>query len=241
MESSIHKNASPNRSFRPTANVKPEHDVRFVYYDHDFEGHFFMNRLNRKSTPKVVAGQVQKKNNWQETPNYYNTAPPRPEIVRKRPGKGYRHLLRQKDIYDFIEILPDWSELSKGLNAIVLAPGEWDCFGYHVPGVVHICAWDSDLWITLREESFEKERDICERLGVPMEREGEDIVFRFTESTVRAHQLLATLLHELGHHHDRMTTKSKIRASRGEGYAESYARKYAIQIWERYIEAFGLP
>jgi hypothetical protein len=168
MESSIHKNASPNRSFRPTANVKPELDVRLIYDDHDFEGSFFMNRLNRKSTPKVVAGQVQKKNNWQETPTYYNTAPPRPEIVRKRPGKGYRHLLRQKDIYDFIEIL-------------------------------------------------------------------------FTESTARAHQLLATLLHELGHHHDRITTKSKIRASRGEGYAESYAKKYANQIWERYIETFGLP
>jgi hypothetical protein len=200
-----------------------------------------MNRLNRKATPKVVAGQVQKKNNWQETPNYYNTASPQPEIIRKRSGKGYRHLLTQKDIYDFIGILPDWNELSQGLNAIVLAPGEWDLFGYHMRGVVHICAWERDLWITITEDSFEKVRDICERLGVPWEREEGDIVCQFTESTARAHQLLATLLHELGHHHDRMSTKSKIRTSRGEGYAESYAKKYAELIWERYIEVFGLP
>ncbi len=200
-----------------------------------------MNRLDRKSTPKVVAGKVQKKNNWHESANYYNTASPLPEITRKRAGKGYRHLLRQKDIYDFIEILPDWSELSRGLNAIVLAPGEWDTFGYHVPGVVHICAWDKDLWITMTGEGFEKERDICERLGVPFEQEEGNIVCKFTESTARAHQLLATLLHELGHHHDRMNTKSKIRASRGEGYAESYAMEYADQIWEKYIDTFGLP
>jgi len=146
-----------------------------------------------------------------------------------------------KDIYDFIGILPDWNELSQGLNAIVLAPGEWDIFGYHRHGVVHICAWERDLWITITEDCFEKERAICERLGVPWEREERDIVCQFTESTARAHQLLATLLHELGHHHDRMSTKSKIRASRGETYAESYAKEYAELIWERYIEVFGLP
>jgi len=173
--------------------------------------------------------------------NYYNTASPRPEVIRKRSGKGYRHLLRQKDVYDFIGILPDWNELSQGLNAIVLAPGEWDRFGYHRRGVVHICAWERDLWIAITEGCFEKERDICERLGVPWERERGDVVCRFTESTARAHQLLATLLHELGHHHDRMNTKSKIRASRGESYAESYAKKYAELIWESYIEVFGLP
>ncbi|MGH9752984.1 MAG: hypothetical protein ACREA2_09385 [Blastocatellia bacterium] len=200
-----------------------------------------MNRVNRKTTPKVVAGYVRKKNNWQETPNYYNTAQPLPEIVRKRSGKGYRHLLRQKDIYDFIEILPDWDKLSEGLNAIILAPGEEDLFGYHVPGVVHICAWDSNLWLTLPIEGYEKERDILERLRVPCEAEKEDILCKFTESTARAHQLLATLLHELGHHHDRTSTRSKIKASRGEPYAEAYARRYADHLWDRYIDVFGLP
>jgi hypothetical protein len=200
-----------------------------------------MNRSPRKTTPKVVAGRVQKKNNWQGTPNYYNTSLSLPEVIRKRPGKGYRHLLLQKDIYDFIGLLPDWATLSEGLNAIVLAPGEWSTFGYHVPGVVHICAWENDLWLDVTLEGYEKERDILEKLQVPCEEENGDIICKFTESSARAHQLLATLLHELGHHHDRMNTRSKKRASRGEPYAEEYARKYSNQIWEKYIEVFGLP
>lgn len=58
---------------------------------------------------------------------------------------------------------------------------------------------------------------------------------------IRAYQLLHVALHELGHHHDRMTTKSKRRASRGEGFAERHALNYGDRIWERYLEAFGLP
>ena len=61
----------------------------------------------------------------------------------------------------------------------------------------------------------------------------------FTEAQARAYQLLHILLHELGHHHDRMTTKPKVRASRGEPYAEAYALQYEARIWDRYQEAFG--
>ncbi len=32
-----------------------------------------MRQINRKSTPKVIDGQVRKKNNWEWTPSYYNT------------------------------------------------------------------------------------------------------------------------------------------------------------------------
>jgi hypothetical protein len=201
-----------------------------------------MPRLQRKTSPRVLGGKVQRKNNWQLTPSIYHTAQPLPEILRKRPGKGSRHLLKQADIYAFIELLPDWRELSQGLNAIVLAPGRWNCFGYHVPGVVHICAWDNELWLEVTAKGYEQEKEILTRLGVPCEEdEAGDMICKFTESTAKAHQLLATLLHELGHHHDRMTTRSKGRASRGEGYAEEYARRYAELIWEKYIETFGLP
>ena len=47
------------------------------------------------------------------------------------------------------------------------------------------------------------------------------------------------LLHEFGHHHDRMTTKS-MRASRGEPYAEEYARRYEALIWKDYLKVFTL-
>jgi len=194
----------------------------------------------KKTSPKVIGGKVQKKNNWAKTPNYYRAEQAELVIDRKRPGAEYRHLLKQKDILDFIGILPDWTELSRGLNGIVLAPGDWSIFGYHRPGVVHICAWDKSLWITLSKEGYEQERFFLERFDVTCEQLGDDVVCKFTETTARAHQLLATLLHELGHHHDRMTTKSKSRASRGEAYAEEYAKRYSDQIWNRYLDTFGM-
>ena len=47
-------------------------------------------------------------------------------------------------------------------------------------------------------------------------------------------------LHELGHHHDRMTTRSRRGTARGEAYAENYALAYADRIWDGYVDAFGL-
>jgi hypothetical protein len=199
-----------------------------------------MKYLNRKSDPKVIGGLVQKKNNWALTPSYYNSELQEPIIDRKRSGKGFRHLLKQKDILAFIGILPDWKELSVGLNAIVLAPGRWDVFGYHRRGVVHICAWEEDVWMKLSEDGFAQEREIIKKLGVPYEREGDEVLCKFEEHTARAHQLLATLLHELGHHHDRMTTTFKSHSARGESYAEAYASRYAERIWISYQEVFGM-
>lgn len=199
-----------------------------------------MRYFNRKTDPKVIGGLVQKKNNWASTPDYYNTEQRTPVIDRRRPGKGFRHLLRQRDILDFIGILPDWDELSAGLNAVVLAPGRYDVYGYHTRGVVHVCAWDEDLWLRITPEGYEWEREVFEKLGVPCERRRGEVLCKFTEETARGHQLLATLLHELGHHHDRMTTRSKSAPVRGESYAEDYARKYAERIWVSYQEVFGV-
>ena len=195
-----------------------------------------------KSTPKVAGGRVQKKNNAETTPTYYDTPQPLPVIDRQRPGAGYRHVLKQRDIETFIGLLPDWAELSRGLNAIVLAPGDRECFGYHTPGVVHVCAWNIDPWLRYRTDEvyLAKNLPIFERMGVPC-KPGEDgyTCCEFSLHTIRAFQLLDVLLHELGHHHDRMTTKSQVRASRGEPYAEAYALQYEAQIWERYQDAFG--
>lgn len=199
-----------------------------------------MRISNRKSSPKVIGGKVQRKNNHSLTGDYYIVQQRMPLIDRQRPGKGFRHLLKQKDVLDFIGILPDWNELSVGLNAIVLAPGEWSTFGYHSPGVVHICAWDENIWTDFSKEGYEQEREILERLKVPCEEIEGGVLCKFTEDTARAHQLLATLLHELGHHHDRMTTKSKVKASRGEPYAIEYGKAYTKRIWEQYQEVFGL-
>ena len=198
-----------------------------------------MRIISRKSTPKVAGGQVQKKNNAEMTASYYDTPQPRPVIDRQRPGAGYRHVLKQRDIETFIGLLPDWGELSRGLNAIVLAPGECSTNGWHTPGVVGVCAWEADLWVDYAVSHYEDHKPIFDRLGVSSHPIKDGVMCEFTEAQARAYQLIHILLHELGHHHDRLTTKPKGRPNRGEPYAEAYALQYEARIWERYQEAFG--
>jgi hypothetical protein len=151
------------------------------------------------------------------------------------------------------------------LNAIVLAPRDPDRFGYHRRGVVHVCAWENSLWRVFSAWLYEREKDVLCRLGVecqlladyvaeqesygvPASRvfdaldwEGPDsMLCKFSAKQVRAFQLLGTLLHDLGHHHDLMTTRSRREASRGEAYAEEYARRHEALIWQEYLGAFAL-
>jgi hypothetical protein len=198
--------------------------------------------INRKTTPKVVGGKPLRKNRWAKTPNYYDTPQDIPAIDRRRPGLGYRHALKKRDVERFIRLLPDWKELSRGLNVIAIVAGDPTCFGWHVPGVVAVCAWDIELEIEVCWWFHHEHRKVFRQIGVPCEEINDD-TFRckFTESTARAFQLLHVLLHELGHHHDRMTTKSTRRASRGESFAERYALSYADRIWESYLNEFGMP
>ena len=198
-----------------------------------------MRQMNRKSAPQVVGGRVQKKNNPELTASYYDTRPPALVIDRQRPGKGYRHVLMQRDIERFLDLLPDWAELSRGLNAIVLAPGEYTTNGWHTRGVVAVCAWETDLWVDYAVGHYGDHKPIFDRLGVRSHPIDNGVMCEFTEAQARGYQLLHILLHELGHHHDRMTTRSRVRASRGEPYAEAYALRYEALIWERYQEAFG--
>src|SRR5262245_150062 len=146
----------------------------------------------------------------------------------------------KRDVERFIELLPDWEELSEDLDAIVLAPGDEDRQGWHYPGVVAVCAWERDLSIRLGAGFVKEHEEILNRLDVPIDerRHGAHLV-RFTEGMVRAFQLMHVLLHELGHHHDRITTRSRRIASRGEGYAERYANRYADSLWEAYADEFG--
>jgi hypothetical protein len=198
----------------------------------------------RKSAPRVKGGRVQKKNNWSLTGDYYITPQALPVVDRLDPGPGYRHLLYRKDIHVFVGLLPDWQELSIGLNAVVLAPGSWgDDGSYSVPrggGVVTLTAWPRDLWEEVSTEYAVGHRDILDRLGVETKSQGDWVLLKWTESQARAYQLLHIFLHELGHHHDRMTTRRQANTSRGEPYAEAYARKYEGLIWDRYLAALGL-
>jgi hypothetical protein len=203
----------------------------------------------RKTAPEVVDGVVQRKNRWAQTPSFYHTPQDVPVIHRERPGPDHRHLLRKRHIIDFISILPEWAELSRGLNAVLLAHAD-DSEGWyrHQPGIVAVCAWPKSLWLELDPDYFAAhEAVLVGRLGVAAQKMPADEVWeehvlcKFTEPQARAYQLLHILLHELGHHHDRMNTRSKRETSRGEPYAEEYARKYEAVIWERYCQVFGTP
>jgi hypothetical protein len=200
-----------------------------------------MKRLQRKTNPGVARGKVRKKNRTERSPTYDNTPRDHPVVHRLRPGFGYRHILRQSDVLDFVRLLPDWRALSRGLNAIVLASGRWNCDGWHRPGVVAVCAWERELWRELTWRGYAEHKDLFERLEVPCEELADGYYLcKFTEPAIRAYQLLHVLLHELGHHHDRMTTRSRAEACRGEDYAETYARKYEPLVWDRYLQVFGL-
>lgn len=201
-----------------------------------------MCAAHRRTVLKVRQGKSQRKNRCAPTPNYYNTPQRVPAIDRCRPGAGYRHLLHKRDVERFVQLLPDWGRLSQGLNAIVLARGNWWCDGWHRPGIVAVCAWDKELWTTADAWWYKPHRAVLKQIGVSCERTNQgEWICQWTPSTARAYQLTHVLLHELGHHYDRMTTRSQRRASRGERFAERYALVHADQIWERFLNEFGLP
>ncbi|UTW61275.1 hypothetical protein KFE98_14805 [bacterium SCSIO 12741] len=197
-------------------------------------------RTHRKTTPKVKDGRVQKKNRHDLTPNYWNTRQKELQIDQEKPGKGYKHFLKKRDILNFLEILPNWEELQVELDAVILAAGGGED-GWYSNGVLAICAWEKDKTVSMNKAYFMEHQAIFERLHVPFEIKATGVVCHFSEDQIRAYQLLHIFLHELGHHHDRLSTHDRVdNAPRGEQYAENYALKYEQVIWNRFFEVFGM-
>jgi hypothetical protein len=194
----------------------------------------------RKTSPAVHRGWVRRKQNWALTPGPYDLPPGAVELLQERPGRGYIHVVRRAQVREFLPLLPEWAELSRGLRAIVLASQSDWADAYYSRGVVELCAWPRELWQTWGRRHYLEHASILERLEVPAVWQGDEVELRFTETTARGFLLLHVLVHELGHHHDRMTTASR-RISRGEGYAEAYAREHEAELFRRYVDRFGLP
>lgn len=100
---------------------------------------------HRKTSPKVLGGKVQRKNNWELTTDWTQTEIDGLVFARERPGAGYRHYVRKKELERFVRLLPDWDELSMGLDAVPVASGEDSTQGWHAPGIVALYAWPRDL------------------------------------------------------------------------------------------------
>jgi hypothetical protein len=200
-----------------------------------------MPQPHRRTATRVRGGRVQKKNNWQVSPDDYY-ARPRDDIRldRRPPGAGYRHLLTIEDVRSFLRLLPDWDEIGLGLNAVVLDTRlESDVLGWHLPRVVGVCAWERHLWSIGDVFFVASAAPLLKRLDVKFRRlPNYRYELRWTEWQAKAFQLLDVLVHELGHHHDRVTTHGRRGSARGEPYAERYASRVAEAVWPAFTRAF---
>ena len=200
-----------------------------------------MRRSQRKTGTKVRDGKVTRKNRTELSNHYSQVRQAAPVIDRLRPGDGYKHYLTIADVKRFIQILPDWDELSIGLDAIILDEGG-DAMGWHWDGVVAVCAWERDYTLDWDTKFVNDHLGILDRLGVelePIEDDPDGTWCYFDDASIKGFQLMHILLHELGHHHDRMTTKSRVQSARGEPFAETYALNYADRLWDAYFQEFN--
>ncbi len=196
---------------------------------------------NRKTTPKVKGGSVLRKNNHKHTSNYWNTHQGHIVIDAEKSGKAYKHFLKKKDIIRFLEIIPNWDEVSIELNAIVLAYGNSSWFGcYDELGVISISAWEREKDVLFDKAFYEEHKALFDRLGIQATDQVEGVFCEFNEDQIKGFQLLHILLHEIGHHVDRMKTKSKRECARGEQFAEDFAFKFEKEIWDEYQNVFNV-
>lgn len=163
-------------------------------------------------------------------------------IIRRKPGPGAQHLLKVEDIRRFIEIIPNWEELSAGLDAVVLVPYSRTFFGqYSYSSVIKISAWVDDEWYEMHPENFERDKYLIEMLDVPYERLDWGFECKFTTNQVKAFQLLGTFLHELGHHVDRMNCRGKKDCPGGEPFAIKFEKEMIQKVWPEFVKRFPLP
>lgn len=198
-----------------------------------------MFRSSRKTAMKVRNGRVCRKNRFERTHHDPTHETPSLVVDRRRPGWGFRHLVRPQQVRRFLEILPERDRLLTGLNAVVLDAGGAR-LGWHRPGVVAICAWDHEIvWDDCTPGFYLDHKDVFDLIGIPVE-SGDNIRVHFTAETARAFLLVHVLVHELGHHFDCMSTARRERACRGERFAEEFSRQREVEIFARYQNEFEL-
>jgi hypothetical protein len=186
------------------------------------------------TSPVVRSGNQYRAERSYPAPEDFNKVRPDPDVFRKNPGPHHRHVLGIRHVREFIRIVPDWPTLAVGLNTILLAPHRVDVDGFHRPGLVAICAQPRSLSVAVSAGYLTAHQSLFSRLNVTWDGTPHGAMVHHTVPSLRAFQLLHVLLHELGHHHDRMTTRTQRRASRGERYAEAYANRHGDFLWDRY-------
>jgi len=168
-------------------------------------------------------------------------------LARESPAKGYRHVVTKRDVRLLTGIIPDWPTLCRGIESIVLTSSSEDhdgCYQFfhrEKTGSIQIPAWQGELWKVFAPEYFQEYAAILGLLCVASEQHDDGIECRFTLNQAKAFLLLHVFLHELGHHVDRMGSKTQQFSRRGEPFAEHYANDLCSQIWPAYVRIFGDP
>lgn len=121
-----------------------------------------MMRQRSKTTPRVKNGRVQRK-------NYRDVDFRRRglEIQVDAPAAGRRHAVTPELLERFVQIIPNWAKISRGLELIILGPGNTGYDGYYEDGLVILSAWYDPPAITVGPEYHAMHREIWERLRVP--------------------------------------------------------------------------
>lgn len=198
-------------------------------------------RYNNKTTPKVVDGKVQKKYNHAITAREGYT------VDRKRPYKGFKHVITKKEIHDFIELIPDWEKLGIGIEAIILDEGGDNFDGlychyeYEKTGIIWLSAWPKEMWVDFNDEYFKEHQWHFDTIGLVYEKNKDEWTCHFTEKQAKAFMLTHIFLHELGHHVDKLRSKKQNIMVGGEEYAEKFANDKFNEIWPSYVQRFGQP
>lgn len=193
---------------------------------------------NRKTTPKVRDGKVQRKN--RHAPTRLNSLSVGIDPVKQ--GSSRRQVVTKEDVWKFIRLIPDWKRVSSDLDLIYLSSRDNFCedgfYEYPQRPLIALHCWEEDLAMRTGSEYVRLHQELFDRLGVEVWKEERGLfVCQFDEDSARAFQLLHIFLHELGHHHYRIT-KGRGRDAGDEKYAESYALKMEKKIWKRYCEVF---
>lgn len=192
-----------------------------------------MSKIYRKVKPKLKLGAEGKRERQKRSRKYENIEKGLLIIEKEEAGYGYKHLLNKEDIFELIEMIPEWEIISNGLKIITLARGKVDSDGWYSVGKIAICAWEKDLWKEVSSTYFNEHKPIFDKLAITYEKKKGKYTLHFTENQAKTFQLLHVFLHELGHHFDRINN-----SSRSELFAEQYAFDYLSELWDTYIQKF---
>lgn len=151
--------------------------------------------------------------------------------------------MKVEDIKAFIAIIPDWEELSKGVDAIALLPYDEFVYGtYNLSGIIKLRAWPAQLWSEMHLDVEARKDWLLKALQVEIEELSYGgYLVKFTENQAKAFQLLGTFLHELGHHVDRMNCRGKHDCPGGEPFAINFEHDMQKKVWPEFVRRFPLP